>query len=120
MVLLADKMAIHSAATVYCLKNGIKYLYDGVVEYQNDLVEQKLVAMNKFKIFEKIYGIHYSSRIYGFGTRKEVKYALLDFGISNKSLEGVSIFGDSFSEPEDWMLEEYMDDKFIFAISISN
>lgn len=115
MVLLADKMAIHSAATVYCLNNGITDMYDGVVKYQNDLVEQKIVAMDFFKRFEKEYGINYSSPIYDFGTRKEVKYALLDFGISNKSLEGVSIFGDSFSEPEDWMIEEYMNEKIHYC-----
>lgn len=57
MVLLADKMAIHAATTVYCLRNDIEYLYDGVVNYQSDLVEQKLVAMNKFKEFEASYNI---------------------------------------------------------------
>lgn len=115
MVLLADKMAIHAATTVYCLRNDIEYLYDGVVNYQSDLVEQKLVAMNKFKEFEASYNIQYESPIYNFGNRKEIKYALMDFGISNKSLEGVSIFGDSFSEPEDWMIEEYMDEKIHFC-----
>jgi predicted subunit of tRNA(5-methylaminomethyl-2-thiouridylate) methyltransferase len=115
MVLLGDKMAIHSAATVYCLQHEIEALYDGVVKYQNDLVEQKPVAMNLFKKFEKQYGINYDSPIYNFGTRKQVKYALLDFGISNKSLEGVSIFGDSFSEPEEWMISEYMEEKFHYC-----
>ena len=115
MVLLADKMAIHAASTVYCLKNDIEFLYDGVVNYQSDLVEQKKIAMDKFKEFEAAYNINYESPIYNFGNRKEIKYALLDFGISNKSLEGVSIFGDSFSEPEDWMIKEYMDEKFHFC-----
>ncbi|WP_196497879.1 hypothetical protein [Lactococcus lactis] len=120
LVLLADKMAIHSATTVYCLEHGITKLYDGVVGYQNDLVEQKPVAMELFKDFEKKYGITYDSPIYDFGTRKDVKYALLDFGISNKSLEGVSIFGYSFSEPEDWMITEYMNEKIHYCDEFVN
>ncbi|WP_017472531.1 hypothetical protein [Amphibacillus jilinensis] len=111
MVLLGDKMAIHAAATVYCLQNQIYRLVDGVVKYQDDLVEQKTVAMQFLKNYEYKYGIAYDSPIYHFGTRKQVKYALLDFGISNKSLEGVSIFGDSFSEPTDEMIYEYMSEK---------
>lgn len=35
----------------------------------------------------------------------------MTFGLSSKSLEGVSIFGDAFSEPTEQMVEEYIKDK---------
>lgn len=115
MVLLGDKMAIHAAATVYCLQNNITRLLDGVVKYQDDLVEQKKVAINIFREFENKYGITYESPIYEFGDRKKVKYALMEFGLSNKSLEGVSIFADSFSEPSEQIIREYMEEKIHYC-----
>ncbi|EPZ43815.1 hypothetical protein [Alicyclobacillus acidoterrestris] len=111
LILLGDKLAIHAAATVYCLEHGITRLVDGCVEYQQDLAEQKHVAIDLFKEFEQQYGINYDCPIYHFGSQDSVKYALLSLGISSKSLEGVSIFGDSFSEPSDEAVKTYMEDK---------
>ncbi|AIM25917.1 hypothetical protein MEPL4_5c01140 [Melissococcus plutonius] len=39
----------------------------------------------------------------------------MELGISNKSLEGVSIFGDSFSEPNETMIVEYRNEKVHFC-----
>ncbi|HHP7503381.1 TPA: hypothetical protein ACSGGR_002216 [Staphylococcus aureus] len=64
-----------------------------------------------FKEFEAKYGIDYECPIYNFGNQDDVKYALMTFGLSSKSLEGVSIFGDAFSEPTEQMVEEYIKDK---------
>lgn len=63
LVLLGDKMAIHAAATAYCIQNGITKLLDGVVKYQDELVEQKIIAMEMLKNFEKEYNITYESPI---------------------------------------------------------
>ncbi|ADC51502.1 hypothetical protein BpOF4_17305 [Alkalihalophilus pseudofirmus OF4] len=111
LVLLGDKLAIHAAATVYCIENGITRLVDGCVGYQKDLAEQKDVSIEILSSFEKEYGITYECPIYHFGSQDDVKYALLTIGLSSKSLEGVSVFGDAFSEPTDQMVQEYMNDK---------
>ncbi len=111
LVLLGDKLAIHAAATVYCLQNGITRIVDGCVGYQKDLAEQKDVAIEILITFEEKYGITYECPIYHFGSQDDVKYGLLTIGLSSKSLEGVSVFGDAFSEPTDQMVEEYMNDK---------
>jgi predicted subunit of tRNA(5-methylaminomethyl-2-thiouridylate) methyltransferase len=111
LVLLGDKLAIHAAATVYCIQNGIDRIVDGCVGYQEDLAEQKEVALELLKDFEKKYGIEYESPIYNYGSKDDVKYALLTLGLSSKSLEGVSIFGDAFSEPTEKQVEEYILDK---------
>ncbi|CEC08616.1 hypothetical protein [Staphylococcus epidermidis] len=111
LVLLGDKLAIHAAATVYCLENGIKKIVDGCVGYQKDLAEQKNIAIELFKDFEAKYNISYECPIYNFGDQDDVKYALMKFGLSSKSLEGVSIFGDAFSEPTEQIVAEYIQDK---------
>lgn len=111
LVLLGDKLAIHAAATVYCLQNGIDRIVDGCVGYQKDLAEQKEIAIELLKDFEKEYGIQYESPIYHYGSQDDVKYALLTLGLSSKSLEGVSIFGDAFSEPSEQQVKEYIVDK---------
>ncbi|WP_227522039.1 adenine nucleotide alpha hydrolase family protein [Bacillus solitudinis] len=111
LVLLGDKLAIHAAATVYCLENNITNMVDGCVGYQEDLAEQKEVAIELFANFENEYGISYNCPIYNYGSKKDVKYALMKLGLSTKSLEGVSIFGDAFSEPTNQMVEEYIKDK---------
>lgn len=111
LVLLGDKLAIHAAATVYCLQNDITRIVDGCVGYQKDLAEQKDIAIEILKEFEAEYGITYECPIYNYGSQDDVKYALLTIGLSSKSLEGVSVFGDAFSEPTDLMVEEYINDK---------
>lgn len=111
LVLLGDKLAIHAAATVYCLEKGIKKIVDGCVAYQEDLAEQKDIAIELFKKFEDKYNIKYECPIYNFGSKDDVKYALMTFGLSSKSLEGVSLFGDAFSEPTEQMVKEYINDK---------
>ena len=111
LVLLGDKLAIHAAATVYCLENGIKKIVDGCVGYQKDLAEQKNIAIELLKQFEAKYNINYECPIYNFGDQDDVKYALMKFGLSSKSLEGVSIFGDAFSEPTEQIVAEYIQDK---------
>ncbi|MEH7048614.1 hypothetical protein [Bacillus pseudomycoides] len=111
LILLGDKMAIHAAATVYCIQNNITRLVDGCVSYQQDLAEQKIIALELFKDFEIKYGITYDCPIYFYNSQDDVKYALLTLGLSSKSLESVSIFGDSFTEPTEREVNEYIIDK---------
>lgn len=57
----------------------------------------------------KEHGIAFKTPIYDIKDGGTVKYELLKMGVTNKSLESVSIFGDSFSEPS--MVNEYIKDK---------
>ncbi|MED4130475.1 hypothetical protein [Shouchella miscanthi] len=111
LVLLGDKLAIHAAATVYCLEKNITNIVDGCVGYQEELAEQKEVAISLFSDFEREYGIRYQCPIYNYGSKMDVKYSLMKLGLSTKSLEGVSIFGDAFSEPTNQIVEEYIKEK---------
>lgn len=112
LVLLGEKIAIHSHVINYCMRNGIKTINDGIALYQKEFPEQRMVAKEYFVDFMKEYGITYHSPIYEFAKSvDDVKYRLLQIGVSTKSLEGVSIFADSFSEPSDETILTYLERK---------
>ena len=112
LVLLGEKVAIHAHVIDYCLRNGITVVNDGVARYQQEFPEQRSVARQYFQSFIAEYGLEYRSPIYEFATSEhDVKYRLLQLGLSTKSLEGVSIFADSFTTPSDETVMAYLLDK---------
>jgi predicted subunit of tRNA(5-methylaminomethyl-2-thiouridylate) methyltransferase len=112
LVLLGEKIAIHAHVINYCRRHGIKTVNDGIARYQMEFPEQRLVAKEYFVKFMQQYGIEYNSPIYEFAkSSDDVKYRLLQLGLSTKSLEGVSIFGDSFTVPSDETILAYLIEK---------
>jgi len=58
------------------------------------------------------FGIEYRSPIYDYATTEErVKIRLAQLGLSTKSLEGATMFADSFSTPSDEVVLEYLVNK---------
>ncbi|MFC6378673.1 hypothetical protein [Tatumella sp. JGM118] len=109
LVLLGEKIAIHAHIIDYCKRNGISVINDGITHYQKEFPEQRLVAKEYFVDFIKSYGIEYHSPIYQFAkSQDEVKYRLLQAGISTKSLEGLSVFADSFTPASDDVIMNYL------------
>ncbi|HHB1596998.1 TPA: hypothetical protein ACN976_005240, partial [Vibrio campbellii] len=85
---------------------------DGITEYQKEFPEQRLVAKEYFVDFISQYGITYESPIYEFAkSQDDVKYRLLQAGISTKSLEGLSVFADSFTPASDEVIMNYLQRK---------
>jgi hypothetical protein len=111
LILLGDQLSIHTHAILYCIANGIKELASGFVSYEKEFAEQNLTAISLLKAFVNEYGINYYTPIYNYKSIDEVKYRLLDFGISTKSLEGFSIFADSFSVPSEKVVGMYIKEK---------
>ncbi|WP_323989143.1 hypothetical protein [Nguyenibacter sp. L1] len=109
LVLLGEKIAIHAHVIDYCVRNGISTINDGIAFYQKEFPEQRMIAKEYFIRFMSEYGITYNSPIYDFAkSADDVKYRLLQIGISTKSLEGISIFADSFSLPSDEIILSYL------------
>ncbi|MBC8953972.1 MULTISPECIES: hypothetical protein [Xenorhabdus] len=109
LVLLGEKIAIHAHIIDYCMRHGIKIINDGITHYQKEFPEQRLIAKEYFVEFMKGYGIEYNSPIYEFAqSQDDVKYRLLQAGISTKSLEGISIFADSFTPASDETILDYL------------
>lgn len=119
LVLLGEKLAIHAHLVDFCRRNDITVVNDGITNYQKEFPEQRLVAKEFFvKMMEK-FDIQYHSPIYEFAqSADDVKYKLLQLGISTKSLEGVSIFGDSFTTPSDEVILGYLQEKTPLALNI--
>ena len=112
LVLLGEKIAIHAHVIDYCKRMGIDTINDGITLYQKEFPEQRMVAREYFVEFMAGYQITYNSPIYEFAqSSDDVKYRLLQVGISTKSLEGISIFADSFSVPSDETILAYLKDK---------
>ncbi|HZS42600.1 MAG TPA: hypothetical protein VFA52_00010 [Candidatus Paceibacterota bacterium] len=111
LILVGEKMAMHAAAIVYCLKRNIVLIADGTSGYQEDMPEQMPEAINEFRELHRAYGIEYMTPIRRFHSDDEVKYTLMEIGISTKSLEGISIFAESFSKPSPDILRAYIREK---------
>lgn len=119
LVLLGEKLAIHAHLVDFCRRNDIAVVNDGITHYQKEFPEQRLVAKEYFIEMMEQFDIEYRSPIYEFAqSSDDVKYKLLQLGISTKSLEGVSIFGDSFTTPSDEVILAYLHEKTPLAMSI--
>ena len=112
LVLLGEKIAIHAHVIDYCKRMGIDTVNDGITHYQKEFPEQRLVAKDYFVEFMAGYRITYDSPIYEFAqSSDDVKCRLLQIGISTKSLEGISIFADSFTVPSNDTIMSYLKEK---------
>lgn len=112
LVLLGEKIALHAHIIDYCKRNGIDTINDGIAFYQKEFPEQRLVAKDYFINVIGDYGIKYNSPIYEFAkSTDDVKYRLLQIGVSTKSLEGISVFADSFTTPSDEVIISYLSRK---------
>lgn len=109
LVLLGEKIAIHAHIIDYCKRNNITIINDGITHYQKEFPEQRLIAKEYFVDFMSSYGIKYESPIYDFAkSQDDVKYRLLQAGVSTKSLEGLSVFADSFTTASDETILNYL------------
>ncbi|WP_051371619.1 hypothetical protein [Streptomyces sp. 142MFCol3.1] len=108
LVLLGEKLALHCAATVHCLRNSVTVLADGTTGYQADLPEQRHVAIKFFHDLAQHFGITYETPVLDCTSSQEVRFGLLEAGLSTKSLEGISMFADTFSYAADETVADYL------------
>lgn len=111
LILLGEKMALHTEAILYCLLLGIKYIADGTAKYQAHLAEQTPEAVTFFREFSEEYGIQYLTPIHEAASEQQVKDNLFILGISTKSLESITLLSDSFSKPNEGVSALYLAQK---------
>lgn len=117
LVLLGEKLALHAASIVHCLNFETEILADGTSGYQSDMPEQRDTAIDFFRELARRYGVRYETPVKSANSSDEVKYALLEAGISTKSLEGISMFSDSFSLADDATIRAYLESKKSHAMN---
>ena len=111
LIVLGSQLAIHAEAVVYCLLNNLNCVASGFTAYQGSFAEQMPDSISMIARFMADFGIEYITPISGYSSCDEVKFGLLDFGISTKSLESVSIFADTFTEPSAEQVLRYIQEK---------
>ncbi len=111
LILLGAQLAMHTAAIVHCRAKNISCVASGFTTYEAHFPEQMPVAIQMIKQFMADFGIRYITPVYDYSSEDQVKYALLDFGITTKSLEGFSLFSDTFSDPSPELVQQYIEAK---------
>ncbi len=112
LILLGHQMAIQCEGIIEALRRGGQRVVSGFSHYQSPaFMEQTPEAIAITKRFFREYSLEFAVPIAKYETLDDVKFALLDFGVTTKSLEAVSLFADSFSPPRPGAIEEYMESK---------
>ncbi|PID32093.1 hypothetical protein CR970_02320 [Candidatus Saccharibacteria bacterium] len=87
-------------------------MVSGFSLYQSEMyMEQTPEAVHISTELMQSYGLEFRTPILEYSSLDDVKFQLLDFGVTTKSLEAVSIFADSFSIPSPRSVVEYMTSK---------
>jgi len=112
LIVLGEKLALLAHAVDFCLRNQYDIINVGYTKYQEEFPEQRNSAIQFFENFLETYGIKFYQPIYNEATTVEyVKYRLMQIGLSNKPLEGSTLFGDTFSVASDDTISEYLRSK---------
>lgn len=111
MICLGCRLAMHIETIIYCMKNDIHTVADGSVKYQNDFPEQNDAALEIFRELYKKYGIEYKTLLAEVSSAKDVKYRLLDNGISIQSMEDTCLFSNTFNKPEENSIKEFLNER---------
>lgn len=112
LVCLGCRLAMHIETIIYCLQNNIHVVADGSVKYQNDFPEQNSIALKWFKNLYNYYDIEYKTVLADVNEAKEVKYKLLDNGISIQSMEDTCLFSNTFNEATEDAIGQFLDDRY--------
>lgn len=112
LIVLGEMFALLVHAVDFCARNNYQDINVGYTIYQAEFPEQRQVAINFFTNFLHYFGIKFHQPIYqNAKTVEYVKYKLMQIGLSNKPLEGSTIFSDTFSVADDETILQYLESK---------
>jgi len=112
LIVVGDQLATLTEAIVYCLKNRLAIIASGYTAYQADSYpEQMPEAVPLFAALAEEHGVQYTTPVYNFTSSDQVKYELYERGLTTKSLEGTSLFADTFSTPTASAVVDYIKKK---------
>ncbi|HUA12798.1 MAG TPA: hypothetical protein VMA83_12450 [Solirubrobacteraceae bacterium] len=112
LILIGHHFAVLAEGIVLCRELGSDRLISGASAYQADeYQEQSTAALNVFADVCSQFSVSLETPIRGYDSLDSVKYQLLDFGVTTKSLESVSLFADSFARTTDSAVVRYLSEK---------
>lgn len=116
LVVVGEMLAIMVHVTDFCLRSNLRVVNCGFTQYQDEFPEQRISSIEFISNFLKKYHIHLECPIYYTATNIEyVKYKLLQIGLSNKPLEGSTLFSHTFSRADDQTILNYLERKEIMT-----
>jgi hypothetical protein len=111
LIPLGESLAMHAAAVVAAQRMGAKQIVNGFTGYQRHLPEQGMGAFTLLSQFIKEYDLTLNSPLLNVESVQQVQYELLQYGLSPKSLEAVSMFADCCEESSDETVIRYIEAK---------
>ncbi|RDU24531.1 hypothetical protein [Anaerosacchariphilus polymeriproducens] len=115
MICLGCRMSMHVETIIYALKNNIHMVADGSIHYQSHFPEQSSIALTLFRKLYEQYEIDYMNPVLEIKEKNNVKYKLLDYGISIQSMEDTCLFNNTFSESSDENIEKYINERITYC-----
>ncbi len=116
LIVVGEMLAIMAHVADFCLRSQFNIVNCGFTKYQEEFPEQRESSIEFISNFLKRYHIHLECPIYKDATTIEfVKYKLLQIGLSNKPLEGSTLFSDTFSRADDQTILNYLERKEMMA-----
>lgn len=112
LICLGCRMAMHTETIIYAKRNNIQVVADGSIKYQNHFPEQSDDALKKFIKLYEYFDIQYITPIIDIENAKDVKYELLDNGISIQSMEDTCLFNNTFSQAKKDDIKSYINERF--------
>ena len=112
LIVVGEMLAIMTHVADFCLRSQLSVVNCGFTKYQEEFPEQRESSIEFISKFLKKYRIQLECPIYEEATTIEyVKYKLLQIGLSNKPLEGSTLFSDTFSRADDQTILNYLERK---------
>ena len=112
LVVLGEKIAILAHTVDFCRRNKLFDVSLGYAKYQQEFPEQRDVSRERLQQLLAGYDINCTYPIYDLCEKiEDVKYRLMEIGLSNKPLEGSTLFGDTFSKASDDVIGSYIERK---------
>ncbi len=106
LVVVGEMLAIMAHVADFCLRTRLSVVNCGFTKYQEEFPEQRESSIEFISNFLKKYHIHLECPIYQDATT--IEYKLLQIGLSNKPLEGSTLFSDTFSRADDQTILNYL------------
>lgn len=112
LVVMGEKLAIMAHTINFCKRNGLSIVNCGYARYQEEFPEQREQSIIYLEKLLSKYNIKLNCPIYDLANSiEDVKYRLMELGLSNKPLEGSTLFGDTFSKADDITIKNYINRK---------
>lgn len=111
LILLGEFLAMVASALAYCKRYRINRLAYGATRYQSHFPEQQPATIRMIRELCDTEGVHLLTPVINMASELDVRLALLEAGLSGKSLEGSTLLADIDDSPAMQAVVAYVERK---------